>query len=76
MTPTKAIIAAAALFGLAFPALAEIDLSGSWSAKNHEDAMERGADNYLIKDSVDGNRIAIAVLSAMRDKSAEKQSVL
>ena len=25
------------------PALAEIDLSGSWTAKNHEDSMERGA---------------------------------
>jgi hypothetical protein len=28
---------------LALPALAEIDLSGSWTSKNHEDAMERGA---------------------------------
>lgn len=43
MTTTKAIITAAALFGIAFPALAEIDLSGSWASKNHEDAMERGA---------------------------------
>jgi len=25
------------------PALAQIDLSGSWTSKNHEDAMERGA---------------------------------
>jgi hypothetical protein len=43
MTTIKAIIAAATLLGIAFPALAEIDLSGSWSSKNHEDAMERGA---------------------------------
>src|SRR5262249_655000 len=28
---------------LAVPALAEIDLSGSWAAINHEDSMERGA---------------------------------
>ena len=27
----------------AFPRMAEIDLSGSWASKNHEDAMERGA---------------------------------
>ena len=33
----------AILLGVALPALAEIDLSGSWAAKNHEDAMERGA---------------------------------
>jgi hypothetical protein len=28
---------------LCWPAMAEIDLSGSWASKNHEDAMERGA---------------------------------
>ena len=28
---------------LSFPALAQIDLSGSWASKNHEDALERGA---------------------------------
>ena len=28
---------------LGFPALAQIDLSGSWASKNHEDALERGA---------------------------------
>ncbi|PWU03508.1 MAG: hypothetical protein C5B51_19005 [Terriglobia bacterium] len=34
----------AALFLCAgFPALAQIDLSGSWASKNHEDALERGA---------------------------------
>ena len=31
------------LIAAALPALAEIDLSGSWTSKNHEDAMERGA---------------------------------
>ena len=31
------------LFSAVLPALAEIDLSGSWTSKNHEDAMERAA---------------------------------
>src|SRR5580700_3999736 len=39
----KAFLSFAILLGVAFPALAEIDLSGSWTAKNHEDNMERGA---------------------------------
>ncbi|HEY9732189.1 MAG TPA: response regulator [Drouetiella sp.] len=29
--------------------------------------MEAGADNYLIKDALEGNRIAIAILSAIRN---------
>jgi DNA-binding NarL/FixJ family response regulator len=32
--------------------------------------MNQGADNYLIKDNFDGNRIAIAILSAIRNRSA------
>ena len=32
------------------------------------EALQRGADNYLIKDSADGNRIAIAILSAIRNR--------
>jgi DNA-binding response OmpR family regulator len=32
------------------------------------DAMNSGADNYLIKDKVDGSRIAIAILSAIRNR--------
>jgi len=31
-------------------------------------AMNSGADNYLIKDKVDGSRIAIAILSAIRNR--------
>ena len=34
---------AAMILCLSFPALAQIDLSGSWASKNHEDALERGA---------------------------------
>lgn len=30
--------------------------------------MEAGADNYLIKDALEGNRIAIAILSAIRNR--------
>jgi DNA-binding response OmpR family regulator len=31
-------------------------------------AMNNGADNYLIKDKVDGSRVAIAILSAIRNR--------
>ena len=43
MTCQKTSLAVALLLCTGFPALAEVDLSGSWLAKNHEDAMERGA---------------------------------
>jgi len=43
MTLNKMTVGLATLLCVGFPALAEIDLSGSWTAKNHEDAMERGA---------------------------------
>ncbi len=36
-------LVAGALLCVAWPAAAQIDLSGSWAAKNFEDAMERGA---------------------------------
>ena len=42
MTRNKIILGLAALLCVGFPALAEIDLSGSWASKNHEDGMERG----------------------------------
>jgi two-component system sensor histidine kinase UhpB len=32
--------------------------------------MEAGADNYLIKDALEGNRIAIAILSAIRNRQS------
>lgn len=31
-------------------------------------AMNSGADNYLIKDAFDGNRIAVAILAAIRKR--------
>ena len=43
MTFNKLTLNLALVLCLSYPALAEIDLSGSWTAKNHEDAMERGA---------------------------------
>jgi hypothetical protein len=43
MTFNKFSIGLAALMCASFPVLAETDLSGSWSAINDEDAMERGA---------------------------------
>ena len=43
MTLNKISLGLAMLLCVALPALAEIDLSGSWASKNHEDALERGA---------------------------------
>ncbi len=43
MTRNKTSLTVAMLLCVGLPALAEIDLSGSYAAKNHEDAMERGA---------------------------------
>ena len=43
MTCNKIILDVAMCLCVGLPALAEIDLSGSWTSKNHEDAMERGA---------------------------------
>ena len=43
MTRTKASLAAAIFLCAGLPAAAQIDLSGSWQSKNHEDALERGA---------------------------------
>ena len=34
------------LISRAIPALAEIDLSGSWQSINHEDSLERGGGPY------------------------------
>ncbi len=33
------------------------------------EALQNGADNYLIKDKADGSRIAIAILSSIRNRS-------
>ena len=43
MTRNKLSLTLAMLLSASLPLLAEIDLSGSYAAKNHEDAMERGA---------------------------------
>jgi hypothetical protein len=43
MALNRITIGLATMLCVGFPALAEIDLSGSWTSKNHEDAMERGA---------------------------------
>ena len=32
------------------------------------DALTLGADNYLVKDTFDGNRIAVAILSSMKNR--------
>ena len=43
MTCNRISLNLALILCIGLPAMAEIDLSGSWTAKNHEDAMERGA---------------------------------
>jgi len=43
MTCNRICVHLAILLGIGLPALAEVDLSGSWLAKNHEDNLERGA---------------------------------
>lgn len=39
---------AVATMALAVPASAQTELSGSWAARNHEDALERGAGPYAV----------------------------
>ncbi len=43
MTRNRLSLGLAILLCVGFPALAEMDLSGSWASKNHEDSLERGA---------------------------------
>src|SRR5690348_18045008 len=43
MTRKQIGLAVAILLSTSCTALAQIDLSGSWQSKNHEDALERGA---------------------------------
>ena len=43
MTRNQLSLTVAMSLWLGLPALAQIDLSGSWASKNHEDALERGA---------------------------------
>jgi DNA-binding response OmpR family regulator len=38
------------------------------------EALREGADNYLVKNKADGNRIAIAILSAIRNRSIKSDS--
>jgi len=51
------------------PNLPIIIVSGNDDRALMNEALHKGADNYLLKESFDGNRIAVAVLSAIRRKS-------
>lgn len=51
------------------PQLPIIIVSGNDDRELMNEALHRGADNYLLKESFDGNRIAVAILSAIRRKS-------
>ena len=48
MTLNKLSFGLTALLCISFPALAEIDLSGSWAAINHEDSLERGGASLSV----------------------------
>jgi DNA-binding NarL/FixJ family response regulator len=48
--------------------------SGNDDREMMSEALKRGADNYLIKDAFDGNRVAIAVLSSMRNRNKPQAS--
>jgi len=46
-----------------------IIISGNEDRTLLTQALNKGADNYLLKDAFDGNRVAIAVLSAIRNRA-------
>jgi hypothetical protein len=50
MHPSKLLswMVLAGLLATAAPARAQVELSGSWAARNHEDALERGAGPYAV----------------------------
>lgn len=52
------------------PLLPIIIVTGNDDREMLAEAMKRGADNYLIKEAFDGNRVAVAILAAMRIRAA------
>jgi len=46
-----------------------IIISGNEDRTLLTQALNKGADNYLLKDAFDGNRVAISVLSAIRNRA-------
>jgi two-component system sensor histidine kinase UhpB len=46
-----------------------IIVTGSDDRDLISEALHQGADNYLVKDTLNGNRIAVAILSAMRNRN-------
>lgn len=52
------------------PQLPIIIITGNDDREMLAEAMNKGADNYLIKDAFDGNRVAVAILAAMRNKAS------
>lgn len=55
------------------PSLPIIIITGNEDREMLAEAMNKGADNYLIKDAFDGNRVAVAILAAMRNKNNERK---
>ncbi len=52
---------------MSFPNKPIVVVTGDNDRSTLAATMEAGADNYLIKDALEGNRIAIAILSAIRN---------
>ncbi len=48
VTLRRTATALAAVVAIAAPVAAQTDLSGSWAARNHEDALERGGGPYAV----------------------------
>jgi DNA-binding response OmpR family regulator len=51
-----------------------IIVTGAEERELMSQALKEGADNYLVKNKVDGNRIAIAILLAIRNRSIKSES--
>lgn len=64
------VLAALSAAATAAPATGQVELSGSWAARNHEDAMERGAGPYAVDYTgvpltADGREKALASSSSL-----------
>lgn len=51
------------------PEIAVVILTGNDDRAVSNLALQAGADNYLLKDTTNGDRIAVAILSAIRNRS-------
>ena len=55
-----------------FPHVPVIILSGNDDRELATEALRKGADNYLLKDTANGNRVAIAILASIGNRMRDK----